>query len=248
MSRPYLTIIIPAYNEEHRIPHSLKKIATFLRAQTFTSEILVVENGSTDETSAVVREFAQTVSETDPFSLELLHSARGKGAAVKTGMLVGRGDYLFICDADLSMPIEEIVKFLPPQQVPGGYDVAIASREIAGAVRHNEPAYRHLMGRVFNYVVRTLIIPGIEDTQCGFKMFTQEAAAQIFPHQTIDGWGFDPEILYISHIRELLLIEVPINWYYTAESHINPLSDTIKMLREVLRIRRNGLRGIYQRS
>ena len=248
MSRPYLTIIIPAYNEEHRIPHSLKKIATFLRAQTFTSEILVVENGSTDETSAVVREFAQTVSETDPFSLELLHSARGKGAAVKTGMLVGKGDYLFICDADLSMPIEEIVKFLPPQQVPGGYDVAIASREIAGAVRHNEPAYRHLMGRVFNYVVRTLIIPGIEDTQCGFKMFTQEAAAQIFPHQTIDGWGFDPEILYISHIRELLLIEVPINWYYTAESHINPLSDTIKMLREVLRIRRNGLRGIYQRS
>jgi dolichyl-phosphate beta-glucosyltransferase len=248
VSRPYLTIIIPAYNEEHRIPHSLKKIATFLRAQTFTSEILVVENGSTDETSAVVREFAQTVSETDPFSLELLHSARGKGAAVKTGMLVGRGDYLFICDADLSMPIEEIVKFLPPQQVPGGYDVAIASREIAGAVRHNEPAYRHLMGRVFNYVVRTLIIPGIEDTQCGFKMFTQEAAAQIFPHQTIDGWGFDPEILYISHIRELLLIEVPINWYYTAESHINPLSDTIKMLREVLRIRRNGLRGIYQRS
>ena len=248
MSRPYLTIIIPAYNEEHRIPHSLKKIATFLRAQTFTTEILVVENGSTDETSAVVREFAQTVSETDPFSLELLHSARGKGAAVKTGMLVGKGDYLFICDADLSMPIEEIVKFLPPQQVPGGYDVAIASREIAGAVRHNEPAYRHLMGRVFNYVVRTLIIPGIEDTQCGFKMFTQEAAAQIFPHQTIDGWGFDPEILYISHIRELLLIEVPINWYYTAESHINPLSDTIKMLREVLRIRRNGLRGIYQRS
>ena len=248
MSRPYLTIIIPAYNEEHRIPHSLKKIATFLRAQTFTTEILVVENGSTDETSAVVREFAQTVSETDPFSLELLHSARGKGAAVKTGMLVGRGDYLFICDADLSMPIEEIVKFLPPQQVPGGYDVAIASREIAGAVRHNEPAYRHLMGRVFNYVVRTLIIPGIEDTQCGFKMFTQDAAAQIFPHQTIDGWGFDPEILYISHIRELLLIEVPINWYYTAESHINPLSDTIKMLREVLRIRRNGLRGIYQRS
>ena len=248
MSRPYLTIIIPAYNEEHRIPHSLKKIATFLRAQTFTTEILVVENGSTDETSAVVREFAQTVSETDPFLLELLHSARGKGAAVKTGMLVGRGDYLFICDADLSMPIEEIVKFLPPQQAPGGYDVAIASREIAGAVRHNEPAYRHLMGRVFNYVVRTLIIPGIEDTQCGFKMFTQDAAAQIFPHQTIDGWGFDPEILYISHIRGLLLIEVPINWYYTAESHINPLSDTIKMLREVLRIRRNGLRGIYQRS
>ena len=171
MSRPYLTIIIPAYNEAQRIPHSLTKIATFLRAQSYSTEILVVENRSTDHTSAVVRAFVQTVSATDPFTLELLHSVPGKGAAVKTGMLVGKGDYLFICDADLSMPIEEIAKFLPPEQEPGGYDVAIASREIAGAVRYNEPFYRHLMGRVFNFVVRKLIIPGIEDTQCGFKMF-----------------------------------------------------------------------------
>ncbi len=245
MSRPYLTIIIPAYNEAQRIPHSLTKIATFLRAQSYSTEILVVENRSTDDTSAVVRAFAQTVSTTDPFTLELLHSAPGKGAAVKTGMLAGKGDYLFICDADLSMPIEEIAKFLPPEQEPGGYDVAIASREIAGAVRYKEPFYRHLMGRVFNYVVRKLIIPGIEDTQCGFKMFTREAAAQVFPHQTIHGWGFDPEVLYISHIRGLHLIEVPINWYYMAESRINPLVDTIKMVREVLRIRRNGQRGIY---
>ena len=245
MSRPYLTIIIPAYNEAQRIPHSLTKIATFLRAQSYSTEILVVENRSTDHTSAVVRAFVQTVSATDPFTLELLHSAPGKGAAVKTGMLAGKGDYLFICDADLSMPIEEIAKFLPPEQEPGGYDVAIASREIAGAVRYNEPFYRHLMGRVFNFVVRKLIIPGIEDTQCGFKMFTREAAAQVFPYQTIDGWGFDPEVLYISRIRGLHLIEVPINWHYMAESRINPLVDTIKMVREVLRIRRNGQRGLY---
>ena len=246
MSRPFLTIIIPAFNEAQRLPHSLSKIATFLRGQSFTTEILVVENRSTDETSGVVRDFAQTVSASDPFTLELLHSAPGKGAAVKTGMLVGKGDYLFICDADLSMPIEEVAKFLPPQQEPDGYDVAIASREIAGAVRYNEPFYRHLMGRVFNYVVRKLIIPGIEDTQCGFKMFTREAAAQVFPHQTIDGWGFDPEILYISHIRGLLLVEVPINWYYMAESRVNPIVDTFTMVREVLRIRRNGLRGTYE--
>ena len=245
MSRPYLTIIIPAYNEAQRIPHSLTKIATFLRGQSYSTEILVIENRSTDHTSAVVRAFVQTVSATDPFTLELLHSAPGKGAAVKTGMLEGKGDYLFICDADLSMPIEEIAKFLPPEQEPGGYDVAIASREIAGAVRYNEPFYRHLMGRVFNYVVRKLIIPGIEDTQCGFKMFTREAAAQVFPDQTIHGWGFDPEVLYISHIRGLHLIEVPINWHYMAESRINPLVDTIKMVREVLRIRRNGQRGLY---
>lgn len=247
MDRPYLTIIIPAYNEAHRLPLSLAKIAAFLRAQPFQTEVLVVENGSTDDTSAVVREFGETVQPSDPFTLELLHSAKGKGAAVKTGMLVGQGEYLFICDADLSMPIEEVSKFLPPQQQPGTYDVAIASREIPGAVRHDEPAYRHLMGRVFNWVVRVLIIPGIEDTQCGFKMFTRQAAQQIFPHQTIDGWGFDPEVLYISRMRGLRLIEVPINWYYIAESRINPIRDTISMLREVLRIRRNGLRGIYHR-
>ena len=246
MSRPFLTIIIPAYNEAQRLPHSLTKIATFLRAQSFTTEILVVENRSTDETSEVVRNFAQKIAASDPFTLELLHSAPGKGAAVKTGMLVGKGDYLFICDADLSMPIEEVAKFLPPHHEPKGYDVAIASREIAGAVRYNEPFYRHLMGRVFNYVVRKLIIPGIEDTQCGFKMFTRDAAAQVFPHQTIDGWGFDPEILYISQLRGLLLVEVPINWYYMAESRVNPLVDTFTMVREVLRIRRNGLRGIYE--
>lgn len=247
MSRPFLTIIIPAYNEAQRLPDSLKKIAAFLRSQSFHTEILVVENRSTDETSGVVRSFANTISAADPFTLELLHSAPGKGAAVKTGMLVGRGDYLFICDADLSMPIDEISKFLPPQQESNGYDVAIASREIAGAVRYNEPFYRHLMGRVFNFVVRRLIIPGIEDTQCGFKMFTRDAAAQVFPHQTIDGWGFDPEILYISRIRGLNLVEVPINWYYMSESRINPILDTINMVREVLRIRRNGLRGIYER-
>lgn len=248
MSRPFLTIVIPAYNEANRLPHSLERISAYLRSRSYSTEILVVENGSTDATSQVVHDFAATVSAADPFTLELIHSARGKGAAVRAGMLAGRGSYLFICDADLSMPIEEIAKFLPPQQQPGGYDVAIGSREIPGAVRFNEPYYRHLMGRVFNYVVRKLIIPGIEDTQCGFKMFTREAADQLFPHQTIDGWGFDPEILFISRLRELTLIEVPINWHFMSESRIDPLSDTFKMVRDVLRIRRNGLRGIYRQT
>ena len=113
MQHPLLTIVVPAYNEENRLPASLPKIADFLRRQPYRSEILVVENGSTDDTSGVVQRFGATVSPGDPFTLELLHSSPGKGAAVKTGMLVGKGDYLFICDADLSMPIEEIVKFLP---------------------------------------------------------------------------------------------------------------------------------------
>ncbi|MBX3000278.1 MAG: glycosyltransferase family 2 protein [Caldilineaceae bacterium] len=240
-------MIIPAYNEENRLPDSLEKIRAFLHEQPYRAEVLVVENGSTDDTSGVVQRFGATVDPSEPFNIRLLHSAQGKGAAVKTGMLVGEGDYLFICDADLSMPIEEVQKFLPPQTDLDQYDLAIASREIAGAVRYGEPFYRHLMGRVFNFVVRTLIIPGIEDTQCGFKCFTREAAQQIFPYQTINGWGFDPEVLYIARLRGLRVLEVPINWYYMTESRVNPIRDTINMLREVLRIRRNGQRGIYHR-
>ncbi|RME57524.1 MAG: glycosyltransferase family 2 protein [Caldilineae bacterium] len=238
-------MVIPAYNEESRLPATLEKIGAFLRKQPYRSEVLVVENGSSDRTNEVALAYAAQVRPEDPFTVELLHSDKGKGAAVKTGMLVGQGDYLFICDADLSMPIEEVTKFLPPHL--DGYDVAIASREIAGAVRYNEPVYRHIMGRVFNFIVRTLIVPGIEDTQCGFKCFTREAAQQIFPYLTISGWGFDPEVLYIARVRGLKLVEVPINWYYMEESRINPIRDTISMLREVLRVRRNGMRGLYTR-
>ena len=248
MQRPFLTIVIPAYNEEKRLPGTLEKISRFLGEQPYTSEVLVVENGSTDRTSDVVRSFAEKVAENSPFVLELLHSDQGKGAAVKTGMLVGKGEHLFICDADLSMPIEEISKFLPPLLSVDSFDVAIASREIAGAVRHNEPGYRHLMGRVFNLIVRTLIIPGVEDTQCGFKLFTRAAADEIFPYQTISGWGFDPEVLYIANVRKLRVVEVPINWYYMADSRVSPVRDTIKMLREVFRVRKNGRRGIYKRT
>lgn len=248
MQQPFLTIVIPAYNEEKRLPASLEKIVQFLRNQPYTAEVLVVENGSTDRTSDVVRSFAESVMGSDSFTIELLHSAQGKGAAVKTGMLVGKGEYLFICDADLSMPIEEVSKFLPPQRAAGTFDLAIGSREIAGAVRYNEPAYRHFMGRVFNFIVRSLIIPGIEDTQCGFKLFTAAAAQDIFPYQTINGWGFDPEVLYIANSRKLRVVEVPINWYYMTDSRVNPVRDTVNMLREVLRVRRNGRRGMYKKT
>ncbi|MCB9124452.1 MAG: hypothetical protein H6643_08045 [Caldilineaceae bacterium] len=127
-----------------------------------------------------------------------MHSSPGKGAAVKAGMLAAQGEYRFICDADLAMPIDEIAKFLPPALSRSSFDIAIASREIAGAVRYNEPTYRHIMGRVFNWLVRVLAVSGIQDTQCGFKMFTRETALAVFPAQRIDGWGFDVEVLYIA--------------------------------------------------
>ncbi len=243
---PFLSVVIPAYNEEHRLPPSLEKIIAYLRSQSYISEILVVENGSTDATSAVVQTFIETkIAPGAPVRLLLLHSSPGKGAAVKRGMLAAQGEYRFICDADLAMPIEEIAKFLPPAQPGGSFDIAIASRELPGAVRYGEPAYRHVMGRVFNWLVRILAVPGIQDTQCGFKMFTREAAQTLFPLQRVDGWGFDVEVLYIALRHGMRLTEAPINWYFQSDSRVRPLQDTINMVRELLRIRRNGDRGYY---
>ncbi len=243
--RPFLSIIIPAYNEELRLPASLHEIADFARGQSYFTEVIVVENGSDDDTSGVVERFqAEDIRAGDPFALRLMHSAPGKGAAVKVGMLAGQGDFLFICDADLSMPIAEVSKFLPPQFNYHSKDIAIASRELPDSVRYDEPGYRHLMGRVFNFIVRVLAIPGVEDTQCGFKCFTQEAAQSIFPMQTIDGWGFDIEVLYIGLRQGYDLVEVPINWYYKENSRISPIRDSVNMVLEVLRIRRNGRQGL----
>jgi len=242
----FLSIVIPAYNEERRLPPSLEKIVAYLEQQQYISEILVVENGSTDATTQAVQAFIDAHPDhTGRIRLHLLHSSPGKGAAVQLGMMAAQGEYRFICDADLAMPIEEISKFLPPVHAAGAFDIAIASRELPDAIRYNEPTYRHVMGRVFNLLVRLLAVPGIQDTQCGFKMFTQEAALRLFPLQRIDGWGFDVEVLYIARQHGLKLTEVPINWYYQDDSRVRPIHDTINMVRELLRIRRNGRAGLY---
>jgi glycosyltransferase involved in cell wall biosynthesis len=239
---PLLSIIIPAYNEEARLPTSLEQVDRFVSAQPYPIEVIVVNNNSRDATPHIAQGFAATHS-----YLRVLHQPRqGKGAAVQTGMLEGRGDYLFICDADFSMPVEEISKFLPP--AIDSYDVAIASREAPGARRVDEPQYRHLMGRVFNLIVRVLAIPKIQDTQCGFKVFRRAVARDVFSLQTIDGWGFDVEVLFIALRHGYKLIEVPITWYYRPQSRINPFQDSINMVLEVLKVRRNGWRGKYDRK
>lgn len=214
----------------------------FAESQDYVVQVLVVDNGSTDHTPDIAREIA---AEHPAVSL-LCQPIPGKGAAVRKGIFEGQGEYLFICDADLAMPIEETDKFLPPAL--SDYDVAIASREAPGAVRYNEPWYRHLMGRVFNSIVRLLAVPGIQDTQCGFKCFRREAARDLFSIQTIDGWAFDVEILHAAQRRGYRLIEVPINWYYGEGSRVSPIRDSLNMVIEVLRIRRNGQAGLYDRQ
>ena len=223
------------------MPGSLDRIVAFLEKQDYEAEVIVVENASQDNTAGVVKEFMARY----PFISLIREERQGKGRAVKLGMLAGQGEYLFICDADLSMPIEEVAKFLPPALED--YDVAIASREVPGAVRYNEPWYRHLMGRVFNLLVRLLAVPGIQDTQCGFKCFRREAAHDLFSAQTIDGWAFDVELLHVAGRRGYRIVEVPVNWYYGTDSRVSPLRDSWNMLREVLQIRRNSQAGLYDR-
>jgi dolichyl-phosphate beta-glucosyltransferase len=242
MERPFLSIVVPAYNEERRLPQTLPRIVDFLKAQDYPGEVIVVDDGSGDTTASVVEGIALEA----PMVKLIRNEHRGKGYAVKTGVMAAQGDHIFLCDADLSMPIEEVANFLPPALEE--YDVAIGSREVEGARRYDEPGLRHLMGRVFNTLVRLLAVRGFQDTQAGFKCFTQEAAGEVFPYQTMDGWGFDVEILFIAQKRGYRIVEVPINWYYMTNSRVSPVGDSIRMFREILQVRMNDWRGLYQRA
>lgn len=238
MAKPFLSIIIPAYNEGNRLPETLQAVEQFILQQSFTSEVIVVENGSRDNTYQIAAEFARQRPD-----FRVLHNdLPGKGRAVQRGMLEAKGDYRFFADADFSMPIENILDFLPPNlDVP----IAIASREAPGAVRYNEPAFRHFTGRAFNTLIRLLVLPNLQDTQCGFKLFRADVVKQIFPFQTLMGWSFDVELLYIATLRSLPIHEIPIPWYFNPESKVSVLRDSWRMFTDLLAIRRNHSLGRY---
>lgn len=219
---------------------SLEKISSFLQQQNYESEVLVVENGSTDDTLQIARSQMKTM----PNLRVLAISERGKGLAVKTGMLEAKGQYRFMCDADLSMPIEQIIRFLPPKldQV----DVAIGSREAEGARRFDEPLIRHKIGRVFNTIVRWMVLPGLQDTQCGFKCFTKKTVQDVFPLQTLNGMSFDAEVLFIARQKGYKIQEIPIDWYFNADSRVRLIKDSLKMGFDLLTIRWQSRRGFYE--
>jgi len=238
---PFLSLIIPAHNEEGRLPQTLLEIDQFLTQQAYSFELVVVENGSADRTLEIAHSFEGRL----PY-MRLFHEEHsGKGRAVRRGMLEAHGEYRFFCDVDFSMPINEINRFLPP--VMKAVEVAIASREAPGAVRYDEPGYRHLAGRVFNTLVRLLALPGLQDTQCGFKCFHAPLAEEIFKRQTMMGWSFDVEVLFIAQRWGLKIAEVPVPWYYKTQSRVHMLNDSWNMTRDILTIRRNARHGLYDR-
>jgi glycosyltransferase involved in cell wall biosynthesis len=237
---PHLSIVVPAYNEARRIGLTLAELRGALPSFGHPWEIRIVDDGSADGTAAIV----ETAARADPRIVLQREPHRGKGAAIRAGLLAAAGELRFMCDADLSMPIAELPRFLA--LVPAQCDIAIGSREGVGARRVGEPAYRHWTGRMFNVLVRLGTLGGIRDTQCGFKMFSRAAVERIFPRTTLDGWAFDIEVLSIARRQGLRIVEVPIEWHYREHSRVSLLRDSVRMARDVLRVRANMMRGRYE--
>jgi len=228
-----LSLVIPAYNEEKRIGKSLEKIIEYLYSKDVTTEVLVINDGSKDNTSSISASYKEKYPLLNVLENE---QNKGKGYSVKRGVLSAAGDFIIFTDADLSTPIEETDKVLSALQE--GYDVAIGSRHVKGAkIEIKQPLHRHIMGRVFNFFVRIFTVPYISDSQCGFKGFKKEKAIEIFNRMDTYGWSFDVEILYLAHKLELKIKEVPITWRDSPASRINPLTDPLKMFTDVIKIR-----------
>ena len=231
MAQVFLSVVIPAYNEESRIGSTLERVIGFLSAQSYSWEILVADDGSTDSTGRLVSEVAQT----QPGLRLLSLNHRGKGWAVRNGMLEAKGAYRLFCDADLSVPIEQVARLLPPQVENVG--VAIGSREVQGARRIGEPPRRHLMGRIYNALVRLIAVAGLQDTQCGFKCFRQEVVPDLFQRQTMPGFAFDVEILFLALKSGTKVQEVPVDWYYQDRSKVRTIRDSLAMTLDLMKIR-----------
>ncbi len=247
-SRCYLSIVVPAYNEELRLPPTLTHIAEYLALRDFSYELIVVDDGSRDGTRELVRQFA---AERDWVRLVHYDAAgapanRGKGFAVRQGVLNAVGRDVLFSDADLSTPIEEMDKLLGPI-ARGECDVAIASRALPESVLSvHQPWYREMMGRTFNRFVQKIAVPGIMDTQCGFKAFRGEVAQRVFGLARIDGFGFDPEVLFLAQKFGYRINEIPVRWEHRDESRVNPLTAPIQMMRELFTVRLNDVRGYYE--
>lgn len=247
---PLLSIVIPAYNEQQRLPTTLQAILEFVAKTSYDVEIVVVDDGSTDATVTAI----QPLLVTAPQIRLICNDHRGKGYAVRTGVLAAHGAYILLCDADLAVPLDEWPKL--QCHLNGGYDVVIGSREGVGARRIGEPWHRHVMGRIFNVIVRLIAVGGIQDTQCGFKAFERSAAHDLFSRVQLYGedakqirgaavTAFDVEVLFLARKQGYRVKEVPVVWRYGTETKVDPVRDAYRNFLDVLRVRWHALRGHY---
>jgi len=238
---PTYSIVIPAYNESARLGASLEKVLSFVHSQRWNAEVIVVNDGSRDDSADIVR----SLPAKDPI-LRLLENPgnRGKGYSVRNGMLNAKGEILLFSDADLSSPIEEAPKLL--KSLDEGWDIAIGSRWLRAETQtQRQPLHRQLFGRIFNLLLRLTLGLQFKDTQCGFKAFKRPAAQAIFPLQKIERWGFDPEILFLARKLGFKVHEVPVAWGHSGGTRISPLVDGSRMFIEMLRVRWYSLTGKY---
>ena len=246
---PHLSIVIPAYNEEPNFKKgTIDEIPSYLDRQNYSYEILIVDDGSDDQTAKLADAFAKKHKQVKVIK----NTHEGKAETVKKGVEEAKGDLILFTDFDQATPLSEVEKLLPffPE-----YDIVIGSRQLPGAKRQKEPFHRHIMGIVFNLVVQIIAIRGIWDTQAGFKCFKSEVAKDLFSKLKVYGKGkkvqgalvtaFDVELLFIAKKHGFKIKEVPIIWHHVATSRVNPIKDSLRMLRDVIKIRLNDFKGIY---
>jgi dolichyl-phosphate beta-glucosyltransferase len=239
---PQLSVVIPVYNETHRLSRTFLQFVDFFRTQDYSYEFVIVDDGSTDGTAALARQLMDGVS-----NVRILEERpnRGKGRAVKVGMLAARGEIVLFCDADLSTPLSELDKFW--EWFDKGYDVVIGSRKMPGAnIQRHQPLWRESLGKVFTWLTNTVATKDISDVTCGFKCFTHQAAQQLFSRSVVDDWSFDAEVLFIAQRLGYRIKEVPVRWHDEPGTKVRLLKDALRSLRGLATIRLNALGGRYR--